>query len=324
MLGALRVPLAARAASRLPTVNAFHATSVNRPIRRTRPNPRFPLTLEMIWEKLRIMRARGETPGTATHHALYSVLDHFLGEPWLHDHVLYGCRRPGYLAMNPTTGADGYGIDKVHTQRVLQLAEALFNLQGVPGLGQCIDRLFNGQIESTMAELDFGMFMRIQGTDFQYVTPSGVKRQDYDVELLYPDGLTACGDIKCKVDGSAFKKQGLLSTLKKARTQLPSDRPGIAFVKVPQDWVDRETGSLGLGEDVGDLLDEFFKSTARVVLVAIYSKLTTDLPNGTTISYVCRQFENRSSRFSREESWGLFDVARQKPSWINLSAALRL
>ena len=130
---------------------------------RTRPSPTLTLTLEMIREKLRVMMAKGETLGTATHHALYHIVDHFLGEPWLHDHVLYECAHPGYLAMNPTMGDDGYGIDKVHTQRVLQLAETLFNLQGVPGLDQCLDRLFRGQIKSTMAELDFGMFMRIQG-----------------------------------------------------------------------------------------------------------------------------------------------------------------
>ena len=153
--------------------------------------------------------------------------------------------------------------------------------------------------------------------------PSGVKGQDYDVELLYPDGMIACGDIKCKLDGSAFTRQGLLNTLKKTRRQLPADRPGIAFVKVPQEWVDRVTGNLGLGDDVSALLNEFFKGTERVVLVALYSKLATDLPQGTAISYACRQFENRSSRFVRNGPWGLFEGARQNHGWVNLSAALR-
>jgi hypothetical protein len=186
-----------------------------------------------------------------------------------------------------------------------------------------MDRLFSGQIESTMAELDFGMFMSLQGTRFRYVEPSGVKGQDYDVELLYPDGGLACGDIKCKLDGSEFAAKGLLSTLKKARRQLPDDRPGIAFVKVPQEWVDRTNGNLGLGEEVPTLLNEFFKGTRRVVLVAFYSKLTTDTPEGTAINYVARQFENADSRFSRTGSWDLFDVTKQKPRWINFSSALR-
>ena len=61
----------------------------------------------------------------------------------------------------------------------------------------------------------------------------------------------------------------------------------------------------------------------RVVLVAVYSKLTTDTPEGTAINYVARQFENADSRFSRTGSWDLFDVTQQKPRWINFSSALR-
>ena len=289
---------------------------------RARPQPTSPLTLEMIRRKFEVVLAKGDGPGTANHHALYFVLAHFLGEAWLHTHVLYGCRRQGYLSMNPTMGDGGFGVDKAHTQRVLQLAETLFNLQGVQGLDQRLDLLFSGQIESTMAELDFGMFLRMQGSDFRYVPTSGVKGQDYDVELIYPDGLTACADSKCKLDGSAFSRDGLLSTLKKARKQLPADRPGIAFVKIPQEWVDRETGNLGLADDVADLLDEFFNSTERMVLVAFYSRMITELPEGTAINHICRQFESRRPRFERAGTWGLFDPDNQLPGWISLNAFL--
>jgi hypothetical protein len=90
---------------------------------------------------------------------------------------------------------------------------------------------------------------------------------------------------------------------------------------MPTTW--RATGNLGLGDDVSALLNEFFKGTERVVLVALYSKLTTDLPQGTAISYACRQFENRSSRFVRNGSWGLSEGARQNHGWVHLSSALR-
>jgi hypothetical protein len=287
-----------------------------------RPKPASPLTLDMIRRKFEVVVARGDGPGTANHHALYYVLAHFLGEAWLRTHVLYGCPRQGYLSMNPTMVDDDFGVDQAHTQRVLQLAETLFNLQGVQGLDERLDMISSGQIESTMAELDFGMFLRMQGVDFRYVPASGVKGEDYDVELLYPDGLIACADSKCKLDGSAFSRDGLLSTLKKARKQLPANRPGIAFVKVPQEWVDRDTGNLGLGDDVGDLLDEFFRTTERMVLVALYSRMTTELAEGTAISHVCRQFETRRPRFERAGTWGLFDPETQVPVWISLNACL--
>lgn len=138
----------------------------------------------MIRRKFEAVLTRGEGPGTANHHALYFVLAHFLGEAWLHTHVLYGCPRQGYLSMNPAMG-----------------------------------------------------------------------------------------------DG-------------------------------------------GFGDDVADLLDEFFNSTERMVLVAFYSRITAELSEGTAIDHVCRQFESRRTRFERPGTWGLFDPDRQVPGWISLNAFL--
>ena len=62
----------------------------------------------------------------------------------------------------------------------------------------------------------------------------------------------ACGDIKCKLEGTNDAKSSLLNSLKKAQRQFPSDMPGIVFVKVPQRWVDLNTGNLGLETEVSD------------------------------------------------------------------------
>ena len=290
----------------------------------SRPSRPHPLTLDMIRHKWESMLARGETVGTATHHALYFVLDYFLGKPWLDTHVLFECTHPGYAAMKPVMVDDQYGVDKAHTQRALELAETLFNLQETPGLDYVIDRIMSGQIESAVAELDFGMFMRIQGTQFSYRGETGVKGQDYDVDLVYPDGTPAGCDIKCKLDGSAFSKNGLLNALKAAKTQIPEDLPGVAFVKIPQEWVNRETGEIGAGDAVHRALEEFFRNTNRMVLVAIYCKLTTEVATGTQINHVCRQWENAATKFPRDGSWDLFDPGRQVPGWANLSVVLRM
>ncbi len=277
------------------------------------------LTLEMVQAKWTSVRAAGETVGTTLHHACYYVLAYFLGDPWLHDYVLVGCKFPGFLSMKPVMQDDGMGIDKDHTLRVVQLAEVLFNLQGVPGLEHCLDRMFSGQIEPTMAELDFGMFLRRQGVPFSYVAPSGVKRQDYDVDVPYAGGPVACGDIKCKIEGSDYSAATVLNTLRKVRQQLPADRPGIAFVKVPQDWVDARTGDLGVGETVAETLEQFFSTTKRMVLVVFYTKLTFELPQGTAIRHVALERENASSRYAGGRSWRLFDEMREAPDWVNFS-----
>ena len=284
-----------------------------------RPDRFAPLTLEMIRAKWAAVRASGEAVGTTLHHACYYVLAYFFGDPWLHDHVLFGCRYPGYLTMRPVMQGGGMGIDKDHTLRVVELAEILFNLQGVPGVEHCLDRMFSGQIEPTLAELDFGMFLHRQGVAFSYVAPSGVKTQDYDVDVPYDGGSVASGDIKCKIEGSNYTEATVLNSLRKARQQLPGDRPGLIFVKVPQEWVDAGTGNLGVGDDVSETLTKFFRDTKRVLLVVFYTKLTFHLAQGTAIRHVALERENPLSRYASDRSWRLFDAVREAPAWANFS-----
>lgn len=282
-----------------------------------RPKRATPLTLAILQTKWAGFRASGETLATALHHVCHSVLEYFFGVEWLHDHVLIGCRYPGYLTMNPVTQDDGIGIDKNHTLRVLQLAELLYNLQGVLGLDHCLDRMFSGQIEPTMAELDFGMFLRRQGVAFSYVTQTGVKTSDYDVEIPYEGGPVACGDIKCKFEGTDYAESSILNSLKKARGQLPSDRPGIIFVKVPQHWLDLSTGNFDI--DVSETLAKFFRTTKRIILVVFYAKLTLDGALGTAIAHVVLERENTQSRFAHGRSWRLFAEVKGPPDWIDFS-----
>jgi hypothetical protein len=251
------------------------------------------------------------------------VLEYFFGVEWLRDRVLIGCRYPGYLTMNPIIQADGMGIDKNHTERVLQLAEFLYNLQDVPGFDQCLDRMFSGQIEPTVAELDFGMFLRRQGVAFSYVTPVGMKTQDYDVHIQYEDGSVACGDIKCKIEGSDYTKNSLLNSLNKAQRQVPSNQPGIVFVKVPQQWVDPNTGKIGVGTDTSETLANFFRTAGRIVLVVFYAKLTFPGPEGTAICYTALERENRQSRYAQDRSWRLFEEVKEAPHWVDFSRLMQ-
>jgi hypothetical protein len=179
--------------------------------------------------------------------------------------------------------------------------------------------MFEGQIEPTIAELDFGMLLRRQGVAFGYVIPTGVKTRDYDVYVHYEGGPVACGDIKCKLEATDYAKSSLLNSLKKAQRQFPSDMPGIVFVKVPQRWVDLNTGNLGLDTDVSDMLAKFFQTTKRVVLVVFYTKLTIHVPEGTAIRHVTLERENPNSRCVPDGSWCLFHQVKERPDWVYFS-----
>ena len=284
-----------------------------------RPKRTSPLTLDVVRAKWDAVRASGDSVGPALHDACYCVLEYFFGAQWVRDHVLIGCRYPGYLTINPIMQADGTRIDKDHTLKVVELAELLYNLQGVPGLEHSLDRMFRGQIEPAIAELDFGMFLRRQGVAFGYVIPTSVKTRDYDVHVPYDGGPVACGNIKCKIEGTNYAENSLLNSLKKAQKQLPSERPGIVFVKVPPHWVDLNTGNLGVETDVSDTLAKFFQTAKRVVLVVFYTKLISHVPQGTAIRHVVLERENPYSRHARDRSWCLFKEVKEPPDWVDFS-----
>lgn len=91
-------------------------------------------------------------------------------------------------------------------------------------------------IESSVAELDIGRMLYIHNFDFNFVKRTSVKGADYDLEIKL-DRWTVCADIKCKLENTPITANTIIGTLTKVRSQLPSTKPGMLFVKVPQNWM---------------------------------------------------------------------------------------
>src|SRR5262249_53264970 len=90
---------------------------------------------------------------------------------------------------------------------------------------------------------------------FKFVTPTGVKGKDYDVGIEYTDGREACADAKCRLEGTELRADTVKNSLNKARSNnLPPDKPGIIFVKVPQTWLEREDVRRGIYAVVEEFL----------------------------------------------------------------------
>ena len=99
----------------------------------------------------------------------------------------------------------------------------------------------SGQVEATFAEFDFARFLYIHDIVFKFVTPIGMTGKDYDFGIVYADGREACADAKCRLEGTDIRADTVRNSLNKARTNnLPPDKPGIVFVKVPQTWLEQE------------------------------------------------------------------------------------
>jgi hypothetical protein len=122
------------------------------------------------------------------------VVRRFLGEDWIDRHFNPDGLR-GFFTIDETTQM----TRAMAAFRLIDLAEALYNLQDVPGFDECIQGLRDDHVEATFAELDFGRMLYLNRVPFRFVPPLGVKRSDYDIEIIHPNtSQIICADAKCK------------------------------------------------------------------------------------------------------------------------------
>lgn len=161
------------------------------------------------------------------------VLVHFLGPKWVQQRVFTTGKGDRYLR----THADAL-LDKFkHQDRVIALGEMLFHLQSIHGFQSRARQLRNEQsVESTMAELEGAKHLLRKAIPFRFVRPRGVKGQDYDLEIALPNARLPC-DSKCKVESTGLRATTITDSIDAAGSQLPTDRPGVVFMKLPESWV---------------------------------------------------------------------------------------
>ena len=66
------------------------------------------------------------------------------------------------------------------------------------------------------------------------------------------------------------------TTLSDLRRQLPKGTAGIGFVRLPYEWVNAD----GFADELGSVLDEFFRNTSRVNAIVLVWEEWVDLADG--------------------------------------------
>jgi hypothetical protein len=227
-----------------------------------------------------------------------TVFCHFFGKQWYLDNILQDAahsRPAGFLRLDFTPGFEG----ERKTSRILDFAETLFNLQHIEGFDDRIDQMRAGQVESTFAEFDFARFLYIHDIPFKFITPTGVKGKDYDFGIEYADGREACADAKCRLEGTEVRADTIKNSLNNARTSnLPPDKPGIVFVKVPQTWFEE------VDKGICAVVEGFLRGTERIVSVVVYTTVTMELAEQKMmlLRHRFREFLNASHRLDRTKS----------------------
>ena len=252
-----------------------------------------------------------------------TVICHFFGKDWYHKHIFQDAENskpPGFMRIDFTPGFEG----ERKTSRMLDFAETLFNLQNIEGFDDRVNEMRTAEVEAAFAEFDFARFLYIHDIAFKFVTPSGVKGQDYDFGIEYADGREGCADAKCRLEGTEMRADTVRNSLNKARqNNLPPGKPGIVFVKVPQTWLEQEEVRTGIYAVVRD----FLRNTERVVTVVIYAVVVMELAEQKMmlLRHRFHEFLNDSHRFDMTKSWALFkdfkvpdDWGGMHPKWVRV------
>ncbi len=241
-------------------------------------------------------------------HKIYGLatvtLRHYLGDEWVNQNasalfqrkVITGNRkgrvflRTGNLIVEESVR---------HELRIFQLAELIFNLQSVDGIDERILAIKEGCLESPYGELECAAQIKKANLPFRFVNPSGIKRKDYDVEIV--SNLEHCLNCELKVttEEKDLQKSTILNKLNAARKQLPEGQPGIIFLKVPESWLNQPNAQHLLGE----VLDQFFRNTNRVVAVVLrWEELKiVDLGMPAVLKMFVQIKENTESKFINPE-----------------------
>jgi hypothetical protein len=235
-----------------------------------------------------------------------AVVRAFMGDQWFDRHVVPSQRKPGFVTMDESSQIS---LD-LSAYRLIDLAELLYNLQLVEGFDDCLDRMRQGDIEATYAELDLGRMLFWHHVLFRYVKPTGVTGADYDVDIIYPNGLHVCGDAKCKVEGTDFNARSIGYSLSKARKQLPDDQPGIVFVKIPPRWYN-EPNFINLASAAAL---EFLRTTRRVVSVKFYVSATVFHSGWVKIEHGFKELSNPVTDFGENVNWDIFHKHTNVPA----------
>lgn len=242
-----------------------------------------------------------------------SVIRHFFGQQWCEDHIIQDAahsRPAGFLRLDFTPGYEG----EKKTSRILDFAETRFNLQNVEGFDDRVEQMRTTEVEAAFAEFDFARFLYIHDIAFKFVTPSGVKGRDYDFGIEYEDGREACADAKCRLEGTEVRADTVRNSLNKARTNnLPPEKAGIIFVKVPQPWLEQDDVRKGIYA----VVEDFLRNTKRVVSVVIYATYAIELAEQRMMLMRHRfhEFLNASHRFDQSKGWALFKDYKVPEEW---------
>lgn len=222
-----------------------------------------------------------------------------------------------------------YDIVQKEMRRIL-LAEMLYNLQDKDKFPSCWRDISSGninQIESAYAVLEVVRALYGFALDRQlrvkFIKPEGDNgKKRPDLYVILSDGAKLYAEAKAKDSGSHFTIERVESRLSGAKKQLPKNRPGAVFIKIPVSWFFDE-------DKIKQMVGMVERSVARspwVVSVVLFISNVhiEDSTVGSIVSekVVFKEIPNEKHKFKRYRGreWGMFPetgAVSPPPAWLN-------
>lgn len=192
------------------------------------------------------------------------IIEQTLGLDWYRKNcALEGRRVPPFdQSMEKEVLALDYYLNFV------RLGHMLFLLRDTAGFEQLLADLSRRELEPVFFELYAAALLVQNGYPIQFIRPTGVKGEDYDLRANV-DGQLVAVEVKARRAGPIKHSGSLKNALKKAKEQLPRTSPGVICIAITTEY-DAEEEGRHVEEDIEAILYEFLSKTERVNGVFVF------------------------------------------------------
>jgi hypothetical protein len=254
-----------------------------------------------------------DSPETRAYMAATSLLIEWLGFPWAEREIFLASDTQQFFRFGATSSPT-HPMYR-HFDRVVALADMLYNLQTVDGIAGRVDKIRDDSVETGVAELEGARIIRQSGYPIRFIPESNV-RKVHDLATTV-SGVTIACESKCKLETTQLSAKTVKNTLDDARDQLPRDRPGVVFLKIPEVW----KTTVESVEQISTGVRSFLSTTGRVSAVITHQEQWGFSSDNVIVVRVplLGTYHNPRARHSLTRPGGLFPLAVDLGSWTRLT-----
>ncbi len=124
-------------------------------------------------------------------------------------------------------------LEREDAARLVQIGDLLFTLRAEPGFAALCRRLKDSPLRSALFELTAAVMFKRAGFEVRSAPELAMTR--YDCAFRVAKGTAAVNVAALVLDGK-YRRDGLVSALRRMRLRLPDDRSGVLLCQHPASW----------------------------------------------------------------------------------------